>query len=339
MVDDALRRTGKDRALGDLGAMSVQFAVLASGSRGNSTLIQSRGVGILIDVGLGPRVLRDRLRGVGSDWDRLAAVILTHTHRDHVDIATLRTLAEFRIPFFCHASHRQDLAETAGVRHLEQSRLLRVYDQHPFLLPNGLRAEPVSLQHDSGPTFGFRIEVPPDRRKKAIALGFLSDTGGWTPAMVDAVTDVDVLGVEFNHDVGLQRSSGRPSHLIARVLGDRGHLSNEQGADLVREVFARSGRNAVQHLVLLHLSGQCNHPSLAIGAANSVIRDAGRENRVIVHAARQNVCQPNFCVTHPRRASRPLVWHPGPGPAILNDLATTSLETGSAELGAIAVPF
>jgi phosphoribosyl 1,2-cyclic phosphodiesterase len=318
--------------------MSVQFAVLASGSRGNAALVQSRGVGVLIDVGLGPRVLRDRLRAVGSDWDRLAAVVLTHTHRDHLDVATLRTLAERRIPFYCHAAHRDELAESDGFQQLRSSELSREFDLHPFLLPNGFRVEPVALRHDSGPTFGFRVEVAAERRKKAFSLGYLSDTGCWTPAMADAVADVDVLGVEFNHDVAMQRGSGRSPQLISRVLGDRGHLSNDQGAEFVRAVFERSGRHAVQHLVLLHLSAQCNHPSLALGAAIVVVQEAGRENRVVIHAARQNVSHPNICVVHPRRASRPLIWHPGPGPGF-SEPATSILNRDRPSGGTVPIPF
>ena len=64
----------------------------------------------------------------------------------------------------------------------------------------------------------------------------MADTGCWTGAAADALTDVDLLAVEFNHDVEMQRRSGRPWHLIARNLGDRGHLSNDQGAALVAEV-------------------------------------------------------------------------------------------------------
>lgn len=298
--------------------MSVQFAVLASGSRGNSTLIQSRGVGILIDIGLGPRVLRERLRAVGSDWDRVQAVVLTHTHRDHVEFATLRGLASRGIPFYCHAGHRLELGQSSPFRELENAKLTREFDLHPFLLPNGFRVEPIALRHDSGPTFGFRVEVAAERRKKAVALGYLADTGCWTSQMADAVADVDVLGVEFNHDVALQRASGRSPHLISRVLGERGHLSNEQGAEFVGEVFARSGRNAVQHLVLLHLSAQCNHPTLALGAAGDVLKRAGKHHRVVVHAASQEVSHPNFCVVLPKRTSRPLIWHPGPGEQVLH---------------------
>jgi phosphoribosyl 1,2-cyclic phosphodiesterase len=318
--------------------MSVQFAVLASGSRGNAALIQGRGLGLLIDVGLGPRVLRERLRAVGSDWDRLAAVVLTHTHRDHVDVATLRALAERGIPFYCHAAHRDDLAGTDGFQRLQASGLVREYDPHPFLLPNGFRVEPVPLRHDSGPTFGFRVEVAAERPRKAFTIGYLSDTGCWTPAMADAVADVDILGVEFNHDVAMQRGSGRSPLLISRVLGDTGHLSNEQGADFVRAVLDRSGRHAVQHLVLLHLSAQCNHPSLALRAANDVVEGAGRRNRVIVHAARQSVSHPNFCVVHPRRASRPLIWHPGPGPGLPEPASIGRLDRASRG-GAVPVPF
>lgn len=318
--------------------MSVQFAVLASGSRGNAALVQSRGAGVLIDVGLGPRILRERLRSVGSDWDRLAAVVLTHTHRDHVDVATLRTLAEWRIPFYCHAAHRDDVAKSDGFQRLRSSGLSREFDLHPFLLPNGFRVEPVALRHDSGPTFGFRVEVAAERRKKAFSLGYLADTGCWTPAMADAVADVDVLGVEFNHDVAMQRGSGRPLQLISRVLGDRGHLSNDQGAEFVRAVFDRSGRHAIQHLVLLHLSDQCNHPSLALGAAEGAVQKAGRKNRVVVHAARQDVSHPNLCVLHPRRASRPLIWHPGPGPGFPEPTATVPAVV-SPSGGTVPVPF
>ena len=72
--------------------MAVQFAVLSSGSRGNSTLVCGRGAGLLIDVGIGPKVLGERLESVGSSWSRIASVVLTHTHADHVDTATFNEL-------------------------------------------------------------------------------------------------------------------------------------------------------------------------------------------------------------------------------------------------------
>jgi glyoxylase-like metal-dependent hydrolase (beta-lactamase superfamily II) len=73
--------------------MAVQFAVLASGSRGNSTLVRGRGAGLLIDVGIGPKIMGERLASVGSSWSRIATVVLTHTHADHVDTATFGELA------------------------------------------------------------------------------------------------------------------------------------------------------------------------------------------------------------------------------------------------------
>jgi hypothetical protein len=104
-----------------------------------------------------------------------------------------------------------------------------------------------------------------------------------------------VLGVEFNHDVALQRSAPRPEFLIARNLSDDGHLSNRQGAELIQAVLARSGAGALRHVVLLHLSEQCNQPELAIQAAGDAIQAAGR--RSIVHAARQSPAFPNLWVT------------------------------------------
>ena len=75
------------------GTMSVQFAVLASGSRGNSTLVQGQNGGLLIDAGVGPKGMAERLESVGANWSRISAVVLTHTHADHIDTATFGELA------------------------------------------------------------------------------------------------------------------------------------------------------------------------------------------------------------------------------------------------------
>ena len=282
--------------------MPVQFAVLASGSKGNSTLVRGRGAGVLIDVGIGPRALGHRLESVGASWSAIAAVALTHTHGDHVDTGTFAELARRRVAVYCHEGHRAGLAGDPGFQRLEAAGLVSCYDDRPFLSGTGLRLEPIRLCHDAGPTFGFRIEVSAERRGRVVSLGYLADTGSWSEPMVETLVDVDVLGVEFNHDVAMQKASGRPRLLIARNLGDQGHLSNGQGAELVAAVLARSRPGALRYLVLLHLSQQCNRPRLALEAARAAVRAAGR--RVVVHAARQDPAHPNLWITSGRRAAR-----------------------------------
>lgn len=285
--------------------MPVQFAVLASGSRANSALIRAGGKGLLIDLGLGPKALSARLESVGARWEDLGAALLTHTHGDHVDEHALANLARRGIPLYCHEGHRGALGRFAGFRALEAEGLARNYDDRPFLSPNGLSVEPVELRHDGGPAFGFRVQAKAERGKgkRSVSLGYLSDTGCWTPTMADKMTDVDLLGVEFNHDEQLQRASDRHPSLIRRNLGDRGHLSNRQGADFVADVLGRSGKGAVRHLVLLHLSAECNRPELALKAARGAARAAGR--RLTVHVALQEPAHPDILVQPGRRLARP----------------------------------
>ncbi len=288
---------------------SVQFAVLASGSRGNATLVRGDGPGLVIDAGLGPRAMAERLESVGACWSDVAAVALTHTHRDHVDPGTIAELGRRGISLHCHESHRAVLARDPGFRQMDEAGLVSTYTGRPFLTSTGARVEPFPVEHDGGATFGFRIELSPARRTRAVSIGYLADTGCWSESMVDILTDVDVLGVEFNHDEALQKSSGRPWVLIRRNLGDRGHLSNRQGAELVEAVLRRSRRGAIRHIVLLHLSDQCNRPDLAIDAARGAVRAVGR--RVVVHAASQNPAHPTLWIRPARRNALAAATVPG----------------------------
>ncbi len=96
---------------------------------------------------------------------------------------------------------------------------------------------------------------------------------------------MDVLALEFNHDVALEYASGRSARLIARVLGDDGHLSNDQAAGLLREVLRLSSPGRLRHVVQLHLSRDCNRPDLAQAAARAILDETKHEAEV--HTATQ----------------------------------------------------
>ncbi len=276
--------------------MPLQFTVLASGSSGNASLLDANGVGVLLDIGIGPRVLSGRLARVGASWDQVKVALLTHTHSDHWKDTTLTQLHRRRIPLYCHDGHRNDLRRYAAVfDDLEQLGLVREYQAGVAFSPvAGLSVRPVPVRHDGGPTFAFRVEGSSDLFGRACSLAYAADLGSWTAELAHALADVDLLALEFNHDVQMEYASGRSPYLIARVLGEEGHLSNEQAAELLRAVLRLSRPGRLRHVVQLHLSRDCNHPELAVQAARAVLEEC----QVIpsLHTASQHEPAPTLCV-------------------------------------------
>lgn len=245
------------------GARPARFTVLGSGSAGNASLLEVEGFGLLIDCGLGPRVLAERLAAVGLSWQAVSTCLVTHTHRDHWNTLTLAHLHRLKIPLVAHPRHHAAMSVRGEYPPLERAGLVRQYAEGEWLgLTPALTCLPVRVPHDSQPTFAFRFEA------SGWALGFASDVGHVTAGLAAAFAGVDALAVEYNHDERMQRASGRPPILINRVLGNDGHLSNAQAADLTRMV-ARSGE--LRHLVQLHLSRDCNRPDLAAKAGRAAL--------------------------------------------------------------------
>lgn len=289
--------------------MSARFTVLASGSSGNASLLEIGGFGLLIDCGLNPRELSNRLLAAGRSWQAVHAVLLTHTHGDHWNALTLAHLRGLNISLIAHARHHDTLASRKVYDPLRRAGLTVSYeDDRTFEITPSLTCRPVRVPHDSDPTFAFRFEATgsPD---PAWALGFASDVGRPTPELIEAFAGVDVLALEFNHDVALQRNSNRPRILVNRVLGDNGHLSNAQAADVTRSV-AGCCRHGLQAVVQLHLSRDCNRPELAAQAGRAALAlDAPKA--VLVTASQDRVAA--SVTLHDRRA-RPVR---SPRPAVL----------------------
>lgn len=286
--------------------MTFRFTVLASGSSGNASLIQTDGFSVLLDIGLGPRQLTGRLEAIGAAWEQIDAVLLTHTHGDHWNDNTLGLLRRRRIPLICHPLHLPGL-QSCGKQfdRLHAENLVRHFEaDREFELGGGLRVRAFPLSHDCHPTFGFRFEKTVALFGPPAALGYAADLGCWTPEVAAALAEVDLLALEFNHDVGLQYASARSAHLICRVLSDAGHLSNAQAAALLEAVLRRAAPGRLRQLVQLHLSRDCNRVHLAQEAALAVVQAAGREVRI--HAASQDRPGPTLLVGAAAAATRPV---------------------------------
>lgn len=266
----------------------MRFTVLASGSGGNASLVESDAFGVLIDAGLGPRQLSARLAKAGLTWSAVQAVLLTHTHSDHWKDSTLLHLHRHKIPLWCHVHHHTVLRTYSdGFLALYDAGLVRSFEPlQDFELSPGLRCRALPVRHDGGATFGFRLEGAADLFGQRGAIGYVADLGCWDEELAGYLADVDLLAVEFNHDVNMQHASGRTPRLIQRVLGDEGHLSNVQATELVQAVLERSTAGRLRHLVQLHLSRDCNRPALAREAVRLLLEERGTS--VALHTAEQH---------------------------------------------------
>ncbi len=293
--------------------MTARFTVLASGSGGNASLLEVNGFGLLIDCGLPAKELTSRLATAGASWDRVHAAIISHTHTDHWSPRALSAFRQRKIALYAHPAHLDHLSlATSSLAPLHRAKLVRTYTAETILeIAPGLTGRPVWVSHDSEPTFGFRFDFH-DADGQAWSVGYAADLGCGSEELVEAFTGVDVLAIEYNHDEKMERASKRPIFLVQRVLGDQGHLSNRQAADLTRAIAARSGPMFPLHLVQLHLSEECNLPLLAESVGRNALADLAPS--ATVTTAKQDRPSRSIALSRHahsphRRATRPDVIH------------------------------
>jgi len=245
--------------------------VLASGSGGNCLYVAGGGTRLLVDAGLSRRETAARLAAIGVELGAVDAVLFTHDHEDHCRGAP-QLRRRHALPFYANEG------TSAGVElvHRGMQAEWRIFETASTFAVGGLRVEAFSVPHDASDAVGFAIV------DGCVRLGVVTDLGSVTALVRHKLAACDALVLETNHDVEMLRQSGRPWSLIQRILGPRGHLSNEQAAELLAAVLGPR----LRLLVLAHLSAECNTPSLAAAAVRGVLRDAGRADvRVEVAAA------------------------------------------------------
>lgn len=238
---------------------AMRLCVLASGSGGNASVLRVRGQAcVMLDLGLGPRVLRHRLEQAGLSFGDVSAVCLTHLDQDHFKPGCIPMLLGHGVRVHLHRWHVQDFMTLPGAADLSAAGLLCVFDDESFEPYPGVTARPIHLPHDLKGTVGLRVEAD------GASLGYATDLGTVPPQLIDILSEaggVDVLAIESNYDPDLELASGRPAFLKQRIMGGRGHLSNDQAFAAVRAIARCCADGRPRRVVLLHRSAQCNHPT------------------------------------------------------------------------------
>jgi len=248
----------------------MRFRIIGSGSSGNATLVEAGRTRILIDAGLGPRSLAERLLSCGVDPASLTAVLVSHEHSDHSQGAA-PFAARWGMPL---AGSRGTYAAAGfGATNIPGYVVLRPNERHRF---GELEVRPVLLPHDAAEPLAFVIAA------EEAALGHATDLGHVNDGLRSALRECSALLIESNYDPGLLREGPYPWSLKERILSPLGHLSNQDTCIYLRHV-PRSCRT----VVLAHLSQKNNHPELALAAASDALAGAGRADVSLEVAGRE----------------------------------------------------
>ncbi len=229
---------------------AITLRMLASGSSGNATILSFGAMThrvVMIDAGISPKRVRDGMLQHCAPGSDLGAILLTHLDGDHWYRGWEAQLRRRPIPVLMRAEHARG-ATAIGV----PPNCIRVIDGSASL-GHHLRVTAVRTPHDEYGSTAFVIDSDAGR------VAWATDLGQFDDALVDALAGVHLLGLECNYDDRMQRDSPRPWHLKQRIMGGRGHLSNEQAMDALERLASRSPLSGV---ALIHLSRDCNCPHL-----------------------------------------------------------------------------
>lgn len=239
----------------------MKFIILASGSKGNSTLVISdKGELLLIDAGISFKEIKEKVSRYGYDIENIKHVLVTHEHDDHIK----------SINSFSHAKIYSLKEISVANTYLEKFKEENI---------NGFNIMLIPLSHDVK-CCGYIVS---DSTEKLV---YITDTGYVNYKNIKHITNADYYIFESNHNVPLLMETKRPFYIKSRILGDEGHLSNEVASDTLCDII---GENTKQ-IYLAHISQEANTKELAINTLYNKAKERQIElDHIFVNAADQNI--------------------------------------------------
>ncbi|MCH5265326.1 MAG: MBL fold metallo-hydrolase [Lachnospiraceae bacterium] len=224
---------------------------IASGSSGNCIFAGDEETGILIDVGISMKKVREGLEAENLSLEHIKAIFVTHEHTDHIS-GLGPVLRKVPIPVYATAGTVHAIWEKGNMNNISPDLFHIIRPQEEIGLGDML-IHSFSISHDAAEPVCYTVEA---QKKK---VGVATDMGCYSDEVIRSLEDCDAVLLEANHDINLLQVGSYPYSLKMRILGERGHLSNDASARLIKEILHPD----LKHILLGHLSKENNFPELA----------------------------------------------------------------------------
>ncbi|MDF2717869.1 MAG: metallohydrolase [Paenibacillus sp.] len=243
--------------------MTMRYTILASGSTGNSLLVESDETRVLVDAGLSAKKIEQLMEERGVKGAELDAILITHEHSDH--IKGVGALArKHDLPVYANEKTWEALNKHLGELAEEKIKVMETGSVVEF---GALQVESYPISHDAAEPVGYCFYDGEHKLSLATDLGYVS------AKVKEKIVDSDAVILESNHDIEMLRMGKYPWNIKRRILGDTGHLSNEAAGEALCDIL--SGQTETVYLA--HLSRDHNLMDLAKLTVNNILEDRGIE--------------------------------------------------------------
>ena len=229
----------------------MRLCSIASGSSGNCVYVGTDTTHLLVDVGISGKRVEAGLQELGIGMRDIDGVFLTHEHADH--ISGLGVLArKYGVPVYGTGGTLGAVRANPSLGTIDEE-LFHYVKADEKLTVKDVTLYPIRTSHDAAEPVAYRVSH--DKKK----IGIITDLGCYNDYTVECLRDLDLLYLEANHDVNMLQVGPYPYYLKQRILGRKGHLSNEAAGKLLSRLL----HDRMQAVVLGHLSQENNLPELA----------------------------------------------------------------------------
>lgn len=237
----------------------MRMCSIASGSSGNCIYVGSDATHLLIDAGISGKRTEEGLKELGLSGRDLDGILITHEHSDH--ISGLKVLArKYEIPLYATRGTIDAIRKMKNAGDIDPELWVEVREDQRFTLKD-LTINPLRISHDAAQPVAYRISY--GSRRVAVC----TDLGEYNDYTVECLKGLDAILLEANHDVNMLQVGPYPYPLKQRILGKRGHLSNENSGRLLCRIL----HDGLKYISLGHLSQENNLPELAYEAVRMEI--------------------------------------------------------------------
>ncbi len=229
----------------------MRLCSIASGSSGNCIYVGDDHTHLLVDTGISKKRVEAGLNVLEIRGEELKGILITHEHSDHIQGLGVFS-RRYKIPIYATKGTIEGIKKCDSLGKLPGGILHEIRIDEKFCL-GGLKISPFAISHDANEPCGYRIESD----NKAAAV--VTDLGTYDEYTVDNLKNLNAVVLEANHDLHMLEVGPYPYPLKRRVMGDRGHLSNELSGRLLCDIL----HDELQSVVLGHLSRENNYAELA----------------------------------------------------------------------------